>query len=109
MIIKRDVTQDDTGKLIECIINSANILKTNYFAHRNRLFVFFNRGHVYSYNNINEELYNEFEDSDSQGEFLRKVIMKNPHKYPYMKEFKLNSSEIEDAKKILKEWKDNQV
>lgn len=109
MIIKRDVTEDDTGKLIECIINSSNILKTNYFAHRKRLFVFFNRGHVYSYTNISEELYNEFEESESQGEFLRKVIMKNPNKYPYLKEFKINTSEIEEAKEIIQEWEDNQA
>jgi len=109
MIIKRKITEDDSGKLIECVINSSNILKTNYFTHSKRLFIFFNRGHVYSYTNINEDLYNEFEKSSSQGEFLREIIMKNPTKYPYLKEFKINSSEIEEAKQIIKEWEENQA
>lgn len=107
MIIKRDITEDDTGKLIECVINSSNILKTNYFAHRNRLFVFFKKGQVYSYSNINEKLYDEFENSESQGKFLIKEIIKNPTKYPYFREFKINESEIDDAKKIIKEWENN--
>lgn len=108
MIVKRKVIEDDDGKIIECVINSSNILRTDYFAHRNRLFVYFNRGKVYSYGNITEEVYNDFEEADSQGEFLRGEIMKNPNKYPYNKEFSLNESEITEAKNIIKEWKDQQ-
>ena len=80
MIIKRKVIEDDTGKLIECVINSSTILRTYCFAHRNRLFVYFTRGKVYSYGNITEEVYRNFEESDSQGEFLRGEIMKKPNK-----------------------------
>ena len=108
MIVKRKVIEDETGKLVECIINSSNILRTDYFAHRNRLFVYFNRGKVYSYGNITEEVYKNFEEADSQGEFLRGEIMKKPNKYPYHKEFALNESEINDAKKVIDEWKENQ-
>ena len=107
MIVKRIIQEDDGGKLIECIIDSSNILKTNYFAHRNRLYIFFNRGKVYSYSNITEEVYRNFEEADSQGEFLRREIMKNPQKFPYFKEFSMTDSEINEAKTVIKEWKDN--
>lgn len=107
MIVKRKVIEDDDGKLIECIINSTNILRTDYFAHRNRLFVYFNRGKVYSYGNITEEVYKNFEEADSQGEFLRGEIMKKPNKYPYHKEFSLTESEITDAKNVIEEWKED--
>ena len=108
MIVKRNVIEDDDGKIVECVVDSSNILKTDYFAHRNRLVVYFNRGKVYSYGNITEEVYNCFEEADSQGEYLRGEIMKNPSKYPYRKEFSLNESEITETKKIIEEWKDNQ-
>ena len=107
MIIKRKVIEDDDGRLIECIIDSSNILRTDYFAHRNRLFIYFNRGKVYSYDNITEEVYNKFEEADSQGEFLRGEIMKKPNKYPYRKEFTLTESEITDAKNVIEEWKED--
>jgi hypothetical protein len=108
MIVKKKVIEDDAGKIVECIIDSSNILKTEYYAHRNRLFVYFNRGKVYSYGNITEKTYNNFEEADSQGEFLRGEIMKNPTKYPYSKEFSMTQFEIKDAKQIIAEWKDNQ-
>ena len=108
MIVKRKVIEDDNGKLVECIIDSSNILRTDYFAHRKRLFVYFNRGKVYSYGNITEEVYRNFEEADSQGEYLRGEIMKKPSKYPYNKEFSLTESEITDAKNVINEWKDNQ-
>ena len=108
MIIKRDITEDDDGKIIECIINSSNILKTSYFAHRKRLYVYYNRGKVYSYDNITEEVYKNFEEADSQGEYLRGEIMKKTQKYPYHKEFSLEQFEINEAKQIIQEWKDNQ-
>jgi len=108
MIVKRIVQEDEGGKLVECIIDSSNILKTNYFAHKKRLYIFFNRGKVYSYSNITEEVYRNFEEANSQGEFLRGEIMKNPQKYPYFKEFSMTDSEINDAKTIIKEWKNKQ-
>lgn len=108
MIAKRIVEKDETGTLIECIIDSSNVLKTQYFAHNNRLYVYFNRGHAYSYENVTEEIYKEFEDSDSQGEYLRRKIMKDMRSFPYRKEFKLSASELKEAKQTLNEWKDNQ-
>lgn len=108
MIVKKDVLEDDNGKIVSCIIESSNILKTEYFAHRNRLYIYFNRGKVYSYGNITEEVYKNFEEADSQGEFLRGEIMKKAAKYPYSKEFSMTPNEMNEAKKIITEWKDNQ-
>lgn len=107
MIVKRTVQEDETGKLIECIIDSSNILKTSYFAHKNKLYVYYNRGKVYSYGNITEQVYKNFEEADSQGEFLRGEIMKKPNKYPYMKEFSLTESEINEVKDLIEEWKED--
>jgi hypothetical protein len=108
MIVKRNVEEDETGKLIECVIDSSNILKTRYFAHNNRLYIYFNRGKVYSYENVSEKVYKNFEEADSQGEFLQEEIMKYPKKYPYSKQFSLTESEIKEAKNIINEWKANQ-
>jgi len=108
MIVKRTVTTDESGTLIECIIDSSNILKTSYFVKTGRLFVFFNRGHCYSYYNVTEDIYKEFEEAKSQGEYLRKNIMNNDD-FPYSSEFKLQPYEIDEAKEIIEEWKSNQA
>ena len=107
MIVKRSEVTDNDGTYIECIFHSSNILKTIYFTHKNKLYISFNRGHTYSYSNIDREEYDEFEKSESQGKtFYKKWI--NNSKYPYYKEFSLNNYEIEEAKKIIEEWKNNQ-
>lgn len=108
MIVKRSILEDDGGKIITCVINSSNILKTEYFAHRNILYVYFNRGKVYSYANVTDDIYNNFEEADSQGEYLRGEIMKKSSKYPYSKEFTMTKFEIDEAKEIINEWMDNQ-
>lgn len=104
MIIKKTVHEDDTGKLIECIIDSSNILKTDYYAHNKNLYIYFNRGKVYAYQNVSEEVYKEFENSDSQGKFFREIIGKF---YSYQKLFNMTNAEIDEAKNIIKEWKEN--
>ncbi len=104
MIIKRNIEEDESGKLIECIINSSNILKTVYFVHNKNLYVYFKRGHVYSYQNIPEDIYLDFEKSDSQGEFFLKEIAAN---FSYQKLFKLTDSEITETKNLIEEWKEN--
>lgn len=88
---------------IEAIYESSNILMSTYFPNKNKLFIHFNRGGTYSYTNINEELYREFENADSQGKYFLANIKKNPNKYPYAKEYTLTKTEIDDAKKVIKE------
>lgn len=108
MYIKKEVyrEKDDSIAYIECIYDSSNILKTTYFPLQNKLFIYFKHGGTYSYLNINSNLYEEFENCESHGKFFAEKIKNNP-KYPYLKEFKLYESEIEECKKIIKESKDN--
>jgi hypothetical protein len=104
MIIKRTIHNDNTGTLIECIIDSSNILKTAYFAHNQNFYIYFNRGHCYAYQKVPSDVYREFEEADSQGEYFRKVIAKE---YSYQKLFSLTETELNEAKNIIKEWKEN--
>jgi hypothetical protein len=89
---------------IEAIYESSNILMTTYFPNTNKLFIHFNRGGTYSYTNINESLYKEFENAESQGKFFIANIKKNPNKYPYAKEYKLTATEINEAKQVINEY-----
>lgn len=104
MIVKRTVQEDDTGKLIECIIDSSNILKSGYFAHNKNLYIYFKRGHVYAYQNVPENIYEEFEKSNSHGEYFRKVIAKD---YLYLKLFKMTETELTETKDLILEWKED--
>ena len=98
--------KDNSTGWIECIYESSNILMSTYLPKKNVLYISFVRGGVYSYTNISNEIYEKFESSDSQGKFFINEI-KNNEKHPYAKEFKLFKSEVEDAKRIIKEWKEN--
>ena len=101
---KEFLYEDGSINYIESVFDSGNILKTTYFPNDKRLYIAFKRGHTYSYGNITLEIYNEFEDADSQGRYFYQVINKNPE-YPYRKEFKLYPYEIEDVNKIIEENK----
>lgn len=105
---KNHVEEDGTVGYIECIYESSNILTSTYFPKSNILYIAFNKGGVYSYGNIDSELYEQFESSESQGKFFINEIKKNSNKYPFLKQFKLLPSEIDDAKNIITEWKTNQ-
>ena len=78
-----------------------------YFPKTNILYISFIRGGVFSYTNVDIELYDKFENSDSQGKFFVKEIQKNKL-HEFRKEYTLYASEIEDAKKILNEWEEKQ-
>lgn len=99
MIAERNeyLNEDQTIGYIEAIYASGNVLKTTYFPKSKRLFIAFNRGHTYSYANIDIELYNEFEQSESQGKYFSQYLNK-PDKYPTRKEFTLYPSEVADYK-----------
>lgn len=104
MLINKKITTDKDGSYIEAIFDSSNILKTIYFPHRNKLFIHFRRGHTYSYTNVTEEIYDEFEKAESQGTYFSDEIKNNPN-YIYAKEFKLTQREIDEVDEIIKEWK----
>lgn len=106
MLVERKeiLNEDGTIGYIEAVFNSGNILKTTYFPQRNLLYIAFSRGHTYSYGNITPELYEEFENAESQGKFFHQKL-NNKNKYPCHKEFTLFPHEINEAKKIIEENK----
>lgn len=86
---------------IEAYYDSSNIAKTQYVPERSYMFIFFNNGLVYSYSNIDRELYNKFEMAESQGVFFRNEIRKKPKVYNYLREFKLYEFEKQDIRHII--------
>jgi hypothetical protein len=89
---------------VEAIYDSSNLMKTIYFPHKCKLYVFFNKGIVYSYSNISAQLYYDFESAESQGKFLNEKIKKGLQ-YSYYKEFKLLEYEIKELKNIVETFR----
>lgn len=108
MLVSKKIHNEEDGSIgyIESIYESSNILTSTYFPKANIMYIAFNKGSVYSYGNISEDIYKKFEESESQGKFFVSEIKKNSNKYPFLREFKLIQSEIDDANKIIKEWKE---
>jgi len=106
MLIEQKIHKDEDDSIgwIESIYESSNILMSTYFPKKKKLFISFNRGGVYSYGNITEEMYEEFENCESQGVYFQKHINRKSE-IPYYKEFKLLGGEIERAKQVIKEHK----
>ena len=106
MIAERNeyVNEDQTIGYVEAIYASGNVLKTTYFPKSMRLFIAFNRGHTYSYNNVTEEIYNEFEKAESQGKYFAEKLNK-PDKFQTRKEFTLYPSEVKESKLKIVEAK----
>jgi hypothetical protein len=109
MIVSNKIHEEKDGSVgyIENVYDSSNILTSTYFPKTNIMYIAFNRGGVYSYGNISKELHEQFVNAESQGKFFVKEI-KNNDAYPFLKEFKLFESEINDAKKLIEEWRENQ-
>ena len=103
MLVEHKEFQEKDGTLgyIESVFNSGNVLKTTYFPNNQRLYIAFSRGDTYSYGNVSPELYEEFEDSDSQGKFFHQKINNN-RAHPARKEFTLYPNEVQDLKEIVK-------
>lgn len=101
MIVERKEVLDDNGNLgyVEAVYKSENILNTVYFVESKRLYIGFNRGNMYSYENVDFELYQEFEDAESHGKFFHSKIK---NRFPYRKEYTLNPSELNEYKDIVK-------
>jgi len=106
MLVERKEILNEDGSIgyIEAVFDSDNILKTTYFHQAQRLYIAFNRGGTYSYENVTPDMYQQFENAESQGKFFHQNIRNNP-KYPYRKEFTLYPNEIAEAKQIIEENK----
>ena len=97
---KEFLEEDKSVGYIECIYESDNILKTTYFPKNNRLYIAFSRGHMYSYGNITPDIYDEFEEADSQGKYFHKHL-NDKNKYPTRREYTLYPSEVAELKEIV--------
>ena len=108
MLIDRKEYIEEDGSLgyVETIFKSDNILKTLYFPKINLLYISFSRGDTYSYLNINEDLYKEFEAAESHGKFFYSRIFKKTE-YPTIREFGLYENEINEIKSRIKEVVDD--
>ena len=105
MLVERKEVLNEDASLgyVEAIFDSSNILKTTYFKQAQRLYIAFNRGGTYSYEHVTPELYEQFENAESQGKFFHQNIKNSKH--PYRKEFTLYPNEIAEAKQIITEHK----
>jgi hypothetical protein len=106
MLVEHKEFQEKDGSVgyIESVFQSDNVLKTTYFPKSQRLYIAFSRGDTYSYANVTPELYQEFEDADSQGKFFFKHI--NNSRHAARKEFTLYPNEVKDLKEIVKVYKE---
>jgi hypothetical protein len=103
---KQILNKDGNVGYVEAIFESDNVLKTTYFPESQRLYIAFRRGHTYSYSNIPYDLYLEFETAESQGKFFHENINNNAHSI--RKEFTLYPSEVQEAKQIIEENKNEE-
>lgn len=99
MLSTSKINYDEDGSIgyIESIYFSDNVLKSTYFPKTRMLYISFNRGGTYSYSNISEELFDQFEQAESQGVFFHKNINKKVS-YPQRKEFTLYPEELIEIK-----------
>jgi len=94
-VVKR--TQREDG-VIECLIDSSNILLTEWDKPNKTLKVTFKAGTQYLYKDVLERDYVRFEISESQGSIFNKTFQK----YSFEKLDKIDVTEI---KKLIKENK----
>lgn len=107
MVVEKKIINDDDGSVgyIESTYDSTNILKTIYFPKQNKLYISFSRGGTYSYENIDNDLFEEFQNAESQGKFFYKHI-RDKDNIPFKKEFTLYPSEIEEINESIKSKKE---
>ncbi len=106
MILERkEIKKENGDMIIEGYYDSSNIIKTTYLPSQNHMFIFFQNKLVYSYTDINEELYRNFENAESQGKFFIAEIKKKPLIYRYLREYKLYEFEKQDIINIILESK----
>lgn len=100
LITKRTIRDESGDSYIEAIYESSNILRSIFFPEKQKLYVSFNRGETYSYENIDNIIYSGFENAESQGKYLNSNIKSDTKKHPVRKEFSLYPSEIKEINEI---------
>lgn len=103
MLVDKKLFFEKDGSLAyhEAIFDSSNILKTTYFPKFKRLYIAFKRGHTYSYSNVTEELYHEFENAKSQGDLFNEKIKSRSNEHVYRKEFTLYPDEVNQLNEVV--------
>jgi hypothetical protein len=105
LLERKELTDTQTGeRFVEGLYDSSNIMKSIYIPERQLLFIFFKKGIVYSYYNVDTELYLGLEMADSQGVYFAKNINKNKV-CQYFREFKLYEFEKKDMLTLIEEHK----
>jgi hypothetical protein len=107
MLVEEKIFKEEDGTIgyYDSIFDSSNVLQSTYFPNQRRLYISFNRGGVYSYGNVDNELFEEFKNAESQGKFFIKEIKTKSDKYPYRKEFTLYPEEVKELKLIVENSK----
>lgn len=82
--------------------DSSNILASTYDDVNNILYITFSSGGIYSYEDINKDVYEKFKNSESQGKFFIANIEKN---YKAKIEKKLLKEEVLGIKTFIKNYK----
>ena len=100
MLIQREEVLNDDGSLgyVECVFQSENILQTTYFADSQLLYITFSRGNTYSYEHVEEDLYERFEEAESHGKFFHKNIKNN---FKNQRTYKLLPYELEGLREVV--------
>jgi len=85
--------------IIEAIYESSNIIASKYNQSDKTLNIIFKHGGSYSYSNVENTDYIRFETAESQG----KVLNSNIKKYAFIKNENVDTSEVIDRIKQLKQ------
>jgi hypothetical protein len=88
--------------VVECLIESSNIVKTEYDRDKKEMVVVFKGGTRYQYNDVLHRDYVRFEVSESQGSVFNKTM----RKYKYTK---LDNIDIEPLKERIEEIKKGSI
>ena len=105
LLERKELKDSESDELyVEALYDSSNIMKSIFLPEKKMLFIIFRKGVVYSYRNVDNEIYVGFENSDSQGVYFSKNIAKNPL-CTYYREYKLYEFEKKDMLKLIDEQK----
>lgn len=85
--------------IVDAIYESSNILASQYNQNDKTLNIIFKHGGSYSYSNVENTDYIRFETAESQG----KVLNSNIKKYAFIKNENVDTSEVIDRVKKLKQ------
>lgn len=98
------VYKDENENVVVCQYESSNILQSIYYKKLNKLVLMYGKGDLYEYKNIGKDLYEEFENTDSQGKFVYKNLSTNKDVI-YNKLYKVSQQEVTAIKENVEKHK----